>query len=47
MAEISFEIFKGGHELIYCTVCYSVIPPQKQSAHVRWHDKLKTERQHG
>ena len=47
MAEVSFEIFSGGHDFIYCTVCFAVIPPQKQSAHVRWHDKLNLERQNG
>ena len=45
MAEISFEIFKGGHEFIYCTICFSLVPPQKQASHVRWHDKLKLESQ--
>jgi hypothetical protein len=44
MAEVSFEIFKAGHEMLLCTICFSVIPPHKQADHVRWHDKLKIER---
>lgn len=47
MAEISFEVFSSGHELILCSICFCVVPPHKQSDHVRWHDKLKSERQDG
>jgi hypothetical protein len=44
MAEISFEVFKSGHEALYCTKCYAIIFPKGQSAHVRWHDYIERSR---
>jgi hypothetical protein len=41
MAEISFEIFKTGHEMLYCTKCFAAIFPNGQAAHVRWHDYIE------